>query len=103
VWNIPGTATGMPENVRRVRAEGRQPPDQRQRCGLPWSGRAATGPLHHYTFELYALDTKVDLPAGADAWETRTAVWKAMEGHVLGKAVYVGLFRRPAVDVRSMQ
>ena len=43
----------------------------------------------------YALDTKIDVAAGADAWETRTAVWKAMQGHILGKAVYVGLFRRP--------
>jgi len=37
----------------------------------------------------------MDVQAGADAWETRTALWKAMEGHILGKAVYVGLFRRP--------
>jgi len=96
VWNIPGTATGMPENVpkgpdlkdgsRQISASG---PVYRG------PGAPATGPLHHYTFELYALDTKVDLPAGADAWETRTAVWKAMDGHILGKAVYVGLFRRP--------
>ena len=46
-------------------------------------------------FEIYALDTKVDVPAGGDAFETRTNVMKAMQGHVLGKAVYVGLFRRP--------
>ena len=58
-------------------------------------GAPASGPLHHYTFELYALDTKMDVQAGADAWETRTALWKAMKGHILGKAVYVGLFRRP--------
>ena len=31
----------------------------------------------------------------ATALETRAAVMKAMQGHVLGKAVYVGLFRRP--------
>ena len=96
VWNIPGTATGMPENVpkgpdlkdgsRQISASG---------AVYRGPGAPATGPLHHYTFELYALDTKVDLPPGADAWETRTAVWKAMDGHILGKAVYVGLFRRP--------
>ena len=48
-----------------------------------------------YTFELFALDTKIDVKATADPWETRTAVYAAMQGHVLGKAVYVGLFRRP--------
>jgi Raf kinase inhibitor-like YbhB/YbcL family protein len=96
VWNIPGTATGMPENVPKG-PELKDGSRQISASGAVYRGPGApaTGPLHHYTFELYALDTKVDLPAGADAWETRSAVWKAMEGHILGKAVYVGLFRRP--------
>ena len=51
--------------------------------------------MHHYTFELYALDVTLDVQPGADAWETRTKIWQAMNGHILGKAVYVGLFRRP--------
>ena len=96
VWNIPGTATGMPEGVP-------QGPDLKDGSHqISASGRVyrgpgapANGPLHHYTIEVYALDTKVDVAAGADAWETRTAVWKAMENHILGKAVYVGLFHRP--------
>ena len=45
---------------------------------------------HHYTFELSALDQKLDLPPGA----TRDQIEKAMEGHVLGNAVYIGLFNR---------
>lgn len=96
VWNIPGTSTGMPEGVP-------QGPDLKDGSHqISASGRVyrgpgapANGPQHHYTIEIYALDTKVDVPAGADAWETRTAVWKAMQDHILGKAVYVGLFRRP--------
>jgi phosphatidylethanolamine-binding protein (PEBP) family uncharacterized protein len=47
-------------------------------------------------FEIYALDTKLDVMPTADAFETRTKVFQAMQGHVLGKAVYGGLFRRPA-------
>jgi len=58
-------------------------------------GSAATGPVHHYMFEIYALDTKLDVQPAADAFETRTNVMKAMQGHVLGKAVYGGLFKRP--------
>ena len=58
-------------------------------------GAPANGPMHHYTFEIYALDTKLDVPVGADAFETRAAVMKAMQGHIVGKAVYMGLFRRP--------
>ena len=51
--------------------------------------------MHHYTFEIYALDIKLDMPPSGDAFETRTAVMKAMQGHVIGKAVYMGLFHRP--------
>jgi Raf kinase inhibitor-like YbhB/YbcL family protein len=96
VWNIPGTATGLPEGV----PKGDQLPDgsrQTSASGPVYRGPGApaTGPQHHYTFELFALDTKVEVLPGADAWETRTAIYKAMQGHILGKAVYVGLFRRP--------
>src|SRR5262245_41758625 len=44
---------------------------------------------------LFALDTKLDVKPTADAFETRANVMKAMQGHILGKAVYGGLFRRP--------
>jgi hypothetical protein len=46
-------------------------------------------------FEIYALDTTINVEPVADAFETRTNVFKAMQGHVLGKAVYGGLFHKP--------
>lgn len=96
VWNIPGTATGLPEGVPKGEklADGSQ---QISASGPVYRGPGApaTGPHHHYTFEIYALDTKIDVPASADAFETRANVMKAVQGHILGKAVYVGLFRRP--------
>ena len=91
-WNIPGGSTSVAaavkpdtspdgivqgKNVRNV--NGYQPP-----CPPP----GATP--HHYIIELYALDSKVDLPAGS----ARADLLKAMEGHVVGKATYVGLFGR---------
>ncbi len=96
VWNIPATATGLPEGV----PKGSQRPDgsyQISATGPVYRGpgAAATGPLHHYMFEIYALDTKLDVQPAADAFETRANVMKAMQGHVLGKAVYGGLFKRP--------
>jgi phosphatidylethanolamine-binding protein (PEBP) family uncharacterized protein len=55
----------------------------------------ATGPAHHYVFELYALDTTIDVRAvGAPPAQTRAAVVAAMAGHVRGKGVYTGLFKR---------
>lgn len=96
VWNIPGTATGLPENV----PKGADLPDGSHQISATGPvyrgpGAPASGPPHHYTFEIYALDTKLDVTATADAFETRTNVMKAAQGHILGKAVYVGLFRRP--------
>jgi phosphatidylethanolamine-binding protein (PEBP) family uncharacterized protein len=58
-------------------------------------GAPATGPMHHYMFELFALDTKLDVQPSGDAFETRTNIVKAMQGHILGKAVFGGLFKRP--------
>lgn len=96
VWNIPANVTSLPEGV----AKGSQLPNgsyQISATGPVYRGpgAAATGPLHHYMFEIYALDTKLDVKPGADAFETRAAVMKAIQGHILGKAVYGGLFRRP--------
>jgi Raf kinase inhibitor-like YbhB/YbcL family protein len=96
VWNIPGTMTGLPEGV----PKGEQLPDGSRQISASGPvyrgpGAPASGPMHHYTFEVYALDTKLDVLPGTDAWDTRTKLFAAMQGHVLGKAVYVGLFRRP--------
>jgi Raf kinase inhibitor-like YbhB/YbcL family protein len=96
VWNIPATATGLPEAVPKgpQLANGAY---QISATGQVYRGPGApaTGPPHHYMFELYALDTKLDVQPTADAFETRTNVMKAIQGHILGKAVYGGLFKRP--------
>ena len=102
VWGIPGSATGLPENV----PKGADRPDGSHRISASGPvyrgpGAPATGPVHHYTFELFALDTKLDVPVGADAWVTRAAVWKAMEGHVLGKAIVGGDCAAAAIEARG--
>jgi Raf kinase inhibitor-like YbhB/YbcL family protein len=95
IWNIPGTATGLPENV----AQGELPDGSRQvslRANAYMGPGAPAGPYHHYTFELYALDTRLEVAQGTpqQAADTRTAVVNAMDGHVLGKAVLVARFHR---------
>jgi hypothetical protein len=80
----------LPDGSRQISASGAQ---------YRGPGAPATGPLHHYMIEIYALDAKIDVPASTapanPEIETRTAVFKAMAGHVIGKAVYGGLFHRP--------
>src|SRR4051794_26925027 len=96
VWNIPGTATGLPEHV----PQGSSLPDGSMQVSASGPvyrgpGAPATGPKHHYTIEVYALDSKLDVQPAATWQETRANVFKAMQGHVRGKAVYAGLFHRP--------
>ena len=98
LWNIPAAARSLPEGV----PQGPQLADGTRQISAsgPYyrgPGALAAGPPHHYAFELFALDTAVDVPAvGASPPQTRAAVVAAMAGHVRGKAVYTGLFKRPS-------
>jgi hypothetical protein len=91
-FNIPGTATGLPEGVptNATLSDGTiQAKNRRGLVGYLGPGAPAVGPYHHYTFELFALDTKLSL--GADA--ARDDVLAAMN-HILGKGVLVGRFHK---------
>ena len=93
VWNIPATATGFAEGM----MSGDLPDGTKQQSlrGNGYMGPGApAGPYHHYTFELYALDAKIDVAASQNAGDTRNAVFAAMDGHVLSKAVLVARFHR---------
>lgn len=99
LWNIPAASRGIPERV----PQATQLPDGTRQISVsgPYyrgPGAPAAGPMHHYIFELFALDTTIDVPAvGQSPQLTRAAVLAAMAGHVRGKAVYVGLFKRSAL------
>jgi Raf kinase inhibitor-like YbhB/YbcL family protein len=96
LWNIPGTSRGLPEGL----AAQSQLPDGTRQISVsgPYyrgPGAPASGPPHHYVFELFALDSTIDVQAvGQSPALTRAAVVAAMAGHVRGKAAYVGLFKR---------
>ena len=95
VWNIPASATSLPEGV-PMGAQLQNGAYQISAGGAVFRGPGApaTGPRHHYTFEIFALDTKIDVQPGGEPFQTRTDILKAMQGHILGKAVYMGLFHR---------
>lgn len=95
-FNIPGTAKGLPEGLGPgdLSDGTRNGPGIAARGGNPgayFGPGAGPGPIHHYLFEFYALDTKLDLPANT----SREDLLKAMDGHVIGKAAYYGRFHAP--------
>ncbi|HXC60234.1 MAG TPA: YbhB/YbcL family Raf kinase inhibitor-like protein [Steroidobacteraceae bacterium] len=86
VWNIPGNTTQI--------EEGKLPEGSVNGKGIrnnSYMGMGApAGPrYHHYVFEFYALNAKLDLPATA----SRPELLEAMKGKVIAKAAYVGRFR----------
>jgi Raf kinase inhibitor-like YbhB/YbcL family protein len=93
VFNIPGDATELPEGIPpdAPLANGTMQGDNMMRRAA-FQGPCAPpgGTPHHYIFQLYALDTKLDLPQGAP----RADIEKAMDGHVLSSTIYIGLFTR---------
>jgi len=93
-FNIPGTAKGLDGGVPATATlpDGTiNAKNVRGGVGYMGPGNGAINPYHHYTFELYALDTKLSLTPDA----TRAEVMEAMKGHAIGKAVLSGRFKRP--------
>ena len=96
VWNIPPTATQIPE---AVPSSAQQLPDgSMQTNGNPGQGGNTgyrppcppAGPSHHYAFELFAVDQKLDLPEAA----SRGDVMKAMDGHILAHAALIAPYHQ---------
>jgi Raf kinase inhibitor-like YbhB/YbcL family protein len=90
VWNIPASAGGIPEgSVPTGAVVGRGITGQNAYFG---PGAPAGPRYHHYVFELYALNSNIDLPPTAG----REELLKAMEGKITAKSAYVGRFRGEA-------
>lgn len=92
-WNLPATVTSLPEGLTSAtRPQGMQE-GINSGLSLGWAGPkppAGTGD-HHYHFQIFALDTVLELPLTAG----RNDVAAAMEGHVLASGETVGLYSAP--------
>lgn len=89
VWNIPATSP-----VTQIE-EGKLPAGSVNGRGMRdnnYMGMGAPAGVryHHYVFEFYALNTKLDLPATASRAELLEAI---KGGKVVAKAAYVGRFK----------
>jgi len=92
ILDIPGNSKGLPEGVKSGdQADGAKQinniagrPGYLGPCPPPGHGD------HHYTLELYALSEKLGLPAST----SRADLLNAMNGKVLSKGVYIGIFGR---------
>ncbi|MEW5988653.1 MAG: YbhB/YbcL family Raf kinase inhibitor-like protein, partial [Chloroflexota bacterium] len=93
VYNIPPTASGLPEGVTAnptlpdgsLQGVNAYPPPFDQGYGGPCPPK---GEEHLYLFTLYALDTTLALPPAADY----EAVVAALEGHILTQAELRGYY-----------
>jgi Raf kinase inhibitor-like YbhB/YbcL family protein len=88
-FNIPGTTKQI--------AEGKLPEGSMNgknfRNNNAYTGPGAPpGPDHHYLFEFYALNIRVNLTGTA----SRPELLEAMNGHIVGKTTYVGRFHGTA-------
>jgi Raf kinase inhibitor-like YbhB/YbcL family protein len=107
IYNIPATATGLPEGVpatpslpdgARQGANDYAPLAEEGQTfprGAPINRVGYDGPCppgaHRYVFKLYALDAVLDLLPES----TRAELVAVMEGHVLGEVELAGVFTPP--------
>lgn len=92
IWNIPGTATALPEGIPKVGESGDgtlQGRNDFKRIG--YGGPCPPpGKPHRYFFRLYALGAKLDAKAGAGRDELERAIKK----HMLAETELMGTYGR---------
>jgi Raf kinase inhibitor-like YbhB/YbcL family protein len=89
LYNIPATTTTIPEANTSVGVMGKNT----RSIGYtgPCPPREYEPREHRYIFQLYALDTTLDLPEGASKSEVKAA----LEGHIIETAFMLGRYERP--------
>jgi len=91
LYNLPPETKGLAENIpadKELPNGARQGMTDFRKIG--YGGPCPPSGTHRYYFKIYALDTKLDLAAGA----TKSQLLKAMEKHILAQAELVGKYKR---------
>ena len=91
-WNFPSSTQALPEGEpRRQQLDDGASQGHNSDRKIGYSGPCPPGgQTHRYFFRLYALDSKLTLPAGAD----RASLDSAMKGHIVGQTEYMGTFHK---------
>lgn len=83
IWNIDPSVTKFEENIVPATAtEG-----QTEFGKMGYGGPCPPSGTHHYIFDLYALKTKLNLPAGSSRAQLETS----MQGQIVAQTKLVGL------------
>ena len=90
LFNLEGKTTELAENVDLSKLAGVQLGRNSWRRN-DYGGPCPPYGTHRYFFKLYALDIKLDLPAGS----SKQDIEKAMAGHILAEAELLGRYKRP--------
>lgn len=95
IYNIPGPVHKLPEGIPTapqlpLPAGALQGQNDRGSIGYFGPMPPPDDPAHSYHFQVFALDTVLDIPAGA----TRDELLEAMEGHILSVGSVAGEFAR---------
>ncbi len=92
LFNIPAGTQQLPKGVPENETLGDGSRQGMTDSGTPGYGGPCPPPgkPHRYYFRIYALDTKLDLPARA----TRNQLENAMKGHILASGELMGKYRR---------
>ena len=90
LFNLEGKTTELAENVDLSKLAGVQLGRNSWRRN-DYGGPCPPYGTHRYFFKLYALDMKLDLPAGS----SKQDIEKAMAGHILAEAELLGRYKRP--------
>lgn len=90
-YDIPAGETQLPEQVcaeERPATGGCQGINDFRQVG--YGGPCPPGGVHRYYFKIFALDAKLNLPAGT----TKPQLLKAMNGHILNRAELIAVYSR---------
>ena len=92
LFDLPADVLSLPKGIPELAkpAGALQGKNDRGSIGYVGPNPPTTDSTHRYYFQVFALDSKLNLPVGVN----REELIEAMKGHVLSSGHYIGLYDR---------